>query len=108
MLNNFHFRNRYQSELKQLKTTIKALNKELEMLRRPQNSVEAPKTSDIINISSSPIHPACNYDELIRFRPKDQNNDIVIVTSTPINSSQLQAEIDDFLNFTSDSFDNMI
>ena len=108
MLNNIHFRNSYQSELKHLKTTIKHLNKELEMLRRPQNCVEGPKTEDIINISSSPIQPACNYDELIRFRPKDQNKDIVIVTSTPINSSQLQAEIEDFLNFTSDSFDDMI
>ena len=94
--------------MKQLKTTIKALKKELELLRRPQNSVEAPNTSDLINNSASPIHPACNYDELIRFRPKDQTNDIVIVTSTPIDSLQLQAEIDDFLNFTSNSFDNMI
>ena len=130
--------------MKELKTSIKALKKELELLRRPQNSVpqnslhqnnveasntsdlynassqtvprsftsQSANTSDLINNSASPIYPACNYNELIRFRPKDQTNDIVIVTSTPIDtpidSLQLQAEIDDFLNYTSNSFDNMI
>ena len=73
---------------------------------------QSANTSDISNNTFSPIYPACNYDELIRFRPKDQTNDIVILTSTPIDtpidSLQLQAEIDDFLNHSSNSFDNLI
>ena len=62
--------------MKQLKTTIKALKKELELLQRPQNSVEAPKTSDIINISSSPIRSAEYEKEIQEIRAlwDDSNN----------------------------------
>ena len=64
MLNNIHFRNSFLSELKHLKTTIKHLNKQLEMLRRPKG----PITEDIITLSSSPIRSAEYQKEIQEIR----------------------------------------